>query len=289
MQKMNNLTQRILTGIVGAAVLITGMVWNVYSLIIVLYLLSLLIHVEYLRTVQNIKGGKLNLPELYLNVLTGLIVFSIAPLLLLNKNAVEYSAILLLPVFSLFFIYELFAKRENPFQQIGLNILGIFYCVIPFALLLLITNTLKLELEEENPAQRNEAYFFILGYFLIVWTHDSMSYFAGRSFGKHKLFERISPKKTWEGFIGGLVFSIGAAYLISMYLNFLEANHWIIIAIIISVFGTLGDLVESMLKRSMQLKDSSSILPGHGGFLDRFDATLIAAPFVWLYVVILQM
>lgn len=286
---MNNLTQRILTGLCGAAVLITGMVWNVYSLIIVLYLLSLLIHIEYLRTVQNLKGGKLSVPELSMNVLTGLLVFSIAPLLLLNKNAADYSAILLLPVFSSYFIYELFAKRENPFQQIALNILGIFYCVTPFTLLLLIPYTLKLEPEVENPAQSNDTYFFILGYFLIVWTHDSMSYFAGRSFGKHKLFERISPKKTWEGFIGGLVFSIGAAYLISMYLNFLETNHWILIAIIISVFGTLGDLVESMLKRSMQLKDSGSILPGHGGFLDRFDATLIAAPFVWLYVTIAVM
>lgn len=111
-----------------------------------------------------------------------------------------------------------------------------------------------------------------------------MAYLTGRSVGKNKLFERISPKKTWEGAIGGLVFTLLAAYILSMYFVDISSNKWMVFAAIVSIFGTLGDLVESMLKRSVDIKDSGDLLPGHGGFLDRFDAMFLAVPAVYIYL-----
>ncbi|MFN0276605.1 MAG: phosphatidate cytidylyltransferase, partial [Chitinophagales bacterium] len=212
MQKMNNLTQRLITAVVGAAVLITGMLWNVYSLIIVLWSLSFAIHFEYLRRVQNLKDHATRVVEIVLNLIIGMLVFSIVPLLYLQtENLVFIPILLFFPLLSLFFIFELFMKRENPYRNIGLNIAGIFYCIVPFALLLsipLFWGSYLVQLRDINPIFASSG-LFILGYFLIVWTHDTMSYFTGKAIGKHKLFERISPKKTWEGFFGGFIFSIG--------------------------------------------------------------------------------
>lgn len=284
---MNNLSQRVITGIVGAAVLVAGMVWNIYSLILVLFILSVVIHFEYLKTISQLKG-KIIPVEYIFNLLIGAFVFSIPFLCLAFDNYALISISVFLPVFFCFFIFELFANREHAFQNIGLNILGIFYCVLPFCLLLL-TGILVEDIDRIRIKHINlqaQPPYFVLGYFLIVWTNDTMAYFAGKAIGKHKLFERISPKKTWEGFLGGFICGLGMAIIISSYFPFLSRSQWLIVAIIISVFGTLGDLVESMLKRSLHIKDSGSILPGHGGFLDRFDASLIAAPFVFLYIVL---
>ncbi|MNY33104.1 Phosphatidate cytidylyltransferase [compost metagenome] len=119
---------------------------------------------------------------------------------------------------------------------------------------------------------------------ILLWTSDTGAYLAGRSLGKHKLFERISPKKTWEGFIGGIVLAVLVSLCLAHYFETIPQWQWIIVAMIIAVFGTLGDLVESMLKRSLNVKDSGHILPGHGGLLDRFDGLLIAGPLVYLFL-----
>jgi len=124
----------------------------------------------------------------------------------------------------------------------------------------------------------------LLGYFVILWINDTFAYLFGTAFGKHRLFERISPKKSWEGSIGGALISIIAAWLIASFTNSLPLIHWIVIAIIIVICGTLGDLVESMLKRSLNCKDSGTLLPGHGGILDRFDSVLISAPIIFVYI-----
>jgi phosphatidate cytidylyltransferase len=287
MQKFNNLTQRFFTAILGAAVLITCMVWNASTLIFAMWGLALLIHLEYLKTIQKLKKGETNHQEIILNVLVGQVIFFVVPAYYANSAYTNLLVLAILPCIMLVILFELFGKRDTPFQNIGLNIVGYFYCVLPFMLLLSIALIFlaKAPFMPDMPTYKQNSTYFILGYFLLVWTNDVMAYFTGMLFGKHKLFERISPKKTWEGFFGGFIFSIGMAFLVSRYLEFLSLANWMIIAAIISVFGTLGDLVESMLKRSLQLKDSSSVLPGHGGFLDRFDATLIAAPFVWFYIV----
>ena len=127
-------------------------------------------------------------------------------------------------------------------------------------------------------------YEVILGSLLILWASDTGAYFAGTHFGRRKLFERISPKKSWEGFIGGAVLALGFAFGASRFMHSLSFQQWMIVGLIIIVGGTFGDLIESLLKRSIEIKDSGDSLPGHGGFLDRFDGLLISAPFIAAYL-----
>jgi phosphatidate cytidylyltransferase len=124
----------------------------------------------------------------------------------------------------------------------------------------------------------------IIGFFILIWANDTGAYLTGMSLGKHKLMERISPKKTWEGFIGGIIIAALVAWFLSDWLGVVNRFSWVIISMIISVAGTYGDLVESMLKRSTGVKDSGTIMPGHGGFLDRFDSAVVSFPLVYLFI-----
>lgn len=123
-----------------------------------------------------------------------------------------------------------------------------------------------------------------IGMFLLIWTNDTFAYLTGRFIGKTKLFERISPKKTWEGTIGGVVFTIGVGYLIGLWSSDYTSTFWMVSAVLIAPCAIFGDLLESLFKRSLNIKDSGNILPGHGGILDRFDATLFAVPFFYSWV-----
>jgi phosphatidate cytidylyltransferase len=123
----------------------------------------------------------------------------------------------------------------------------------------------------------------LVGYFGFTWIYDTGAYLYGKQFGKHKFFERISPKKTWEGTMAGTLIALTVAFGLSFLSTGLPWYDWLALAVIVIFFGTFGDLVESMFKRSLNIKDSGTILPGHGGILDRFDTMLISAPFVFLY------
>jgi phosphatidate cytidylyltransferase len=164
-------------------------------------------------------------------------------------------------------LYKKFERK--PFTNIAFTFLGIFYVAVPFALLNIATF--------ENGFYNFE---IIFGCLFILWATDTGAYFAGTFFGKRKLFERISPKKSWEGALGGAVLAFIFALVIARYFDTLEFWQWMGIASIIVVGGIYGDLVESLLKRSIEIKDSGTSLPGHGGFLDRFDGLLISAPFI---------
>jgi phosphatidate cytidylyltransferase len=124
----------------------------------------------------------------------------------------------------------------------------------------------------------------ILGVFILIWTNDTFAFLVGKNIGKHKLLERISPNKTIEGFIGGMVFTFIMSFVLANYFTTLSLIQWIVIAAIVSIFGVLGDLIESMFKRQANVKDSSNFIPGHGGFLDRFDSVIFAAPFIFIYL-----
>jgi phosphatidate cytidylyltransferase len=173
------------------------------------------------------------------------------------------------------FISELFSKSSNPFIRISLTLLGVLYVSLPLSLLNFFYYPTLGNIPQPG---------VLLSFFLLIWINDTFAYITGMLTGKHLLFERISPKKTWEGSVGGLFFTIGAAYLISRYLDVLTLYQWMGFAIIAVIFGTLGDLIESMLKRSLNIKDSGNIMPGHGGILDRFDAALFASPVVFAYL-----
>ena len=177
--------------------------------------------------------------------------------------------------FATIFVSELFCKSTNPFVKISLTLLGIIYVALPLALLNFFFYP-KLG-NRPHPGR-------LLSFFALIWINDSFAYVSGMLVGRTPLFPRISPKKTWEGSIGGAVFTMISAYFISYYLPQLSLLEWLGFAILVVVFGTLGDLIESMLKRSLNIKDSGSIMPGHGGILDRFDAALFAAPVIFAYL-----
>lgn len=124
----------------------------------------------------------------------------------------------------------------------------------------------------------------ILSPILFVWINDTFAFVVGKNLGRIKLFKTISPKKTVEGFVAGIVFTVVAAIILSRYIDFLSTVQWIVIALIVSVLGSLGDLVESKFKRQAKISDSGTIMPGHGGLLDRLDSLLFVAPFLYLYI-----
>ena len=176
----------------------------------------------------------------------------------------------------LFLIKDLFTKKVIPLFISKRFIITTFYLSSAFAFLILIANY-------------NNAYepLILLGSFILIWTNDTFAFLVGKNFGKQKLFEKISPKKTVEGFLGGLFFACVASYFIARFTETLTFNQWLILAIIISVFGTLGDLIESKFKRQANVKDSGILMPGHGGLLDRLDSIIFAAPFIYLYLQII--
>lgn len=124
----------------------------------------------------------------------------------------------------------------------------------------------------------------LIALFATIWINDTGAYIIGVSFGKHRLFERVSPKKSWEGFFGGALAALAAGYVFSVFIPDLTLVQWLLFSQIVVVFGTFGDLIESLLKRTIGTKDSGNILPGHGGFLDRFDSMLLAAPVIFIYL-----
>ncbi len=170
---------------------------------------------------------------------------------------------------TILFLSSLWSKRDNVFTDIAHTLLPLIYIVLPMISMSVIV-TISFEL--------------LLLVVLLVWINDSGAYIVGSLIGKHKLWSRHSPGKTWEGSIGGFVVVLGAALLLGHWLlPGISYFHFVIIAVICSVVGTLGDLFESMLKRSVGVKDSGSIMPGHGGFLDRFDSLLAIMPFAFVY------
>jgi len=186
---------------------------------------------------------------------------------------VKWVSLILLPFLAVP-IAELFSKNKYALVNMVLTYFPAFYISIPFVLLVDIAFIDGIF----NP-------YPILGFFILIWIYDTGAYLSGRFFGKHKLFERISPKKTWEGLIGGAILSFSVAiFIMPKFIPELSAWKWGVVSLIVILFGTLGDLIESMMKRNAGVKDSGSIMPGHGGMLDRFDSVLFAAPFYWLFL-----
>jgi phosphatidate cytidylyltransferase len=177
-------------------------------------------------------------------------------------------------------IHFLFDNKTIKIDSFSKYIYLIGYIILPFV----IMTKIPFGINGYNPK-------ILISIFILIWTNDSFAYIVGKSIGKTKLFERISPKKTIEGFMGGVVFSVIASYLISKYyIEIAEGKMfiWIIIALIVGVFGTTGDLIESKFKRFAGVKDSGKIMPGHGGVLDRLDSVIFVAPIVFLFYQILN-
>lgn len=191
-----------------------------------------------------------------------------------------YAAITLLTLTiltELLLVHDLLTIRIIPMYEKKKYITSIFYIITSITFITLIP-FYKGAYEPK----------IILGAFILIWTNDTFAYLVGKNFGKHKLLERISPKKTIEGFIGGFIFSLLAGYLISHFTGTLTLINWLIISIIMSIFGTLGDLIQSKFKRQAGVKDSGTIMPGHGGIYDRLDSIIFASPFLYAFLQIIN-
>ena len=175
------------------------------------------------------------------------------------------------------FIIEIYRKKSRPFENIAITSSGVLYVALPLALLNLLYSPDSVRFLG-FPA-------YLLGYFIFTWVYDTGAYLYGKEFGKHKFFERISPKKTWEGTIAGALLAVFSAAGFAFIIPDISMADWLVLALLVVIFGTFGDLIESLFKRSLHIKDSGNILPGHGGILDRFDTIFMSAPFVLLYFV----
>jgi phosphatidate cytidylyltransferase len=182
---------------------------------------------------------------------------------------------------ALFLMYLLFFKKTIEFNAFTKYSVLLGYVVFPFIFLIKIPFVATEKSIEFLP-------FLVVYIFILVWINDTFAYFVGKSVGKNKLFETISPKKTIEGFIGGLIFTLIAGFIIAKYFQVASVLFWILVAVIVSVFGTIGDLVESKFKRKANVKDSGNIMPGHGGILDRLDSVIFVAPFLFLFYKIIE-
>jgi phosphatidate cytidylyltransferase len=273
--KLPNIVVRILSGIIFVSILIGGMLVNQYTFIVVFSLITALLLYEFYGLIEsaakipvvrtwNILGGfALVLGAFYYSAL-GSSIFAFVPYIL-------YLLIL--------FVSELYLKRQNPIHSIAYSILGQVYIAAPFAL----TNYLVFAYE---PGSYH--YVYILALFVFIWINDSFAYLTGMAFGKHRLFERISPKKSWEGFVGGAAFSIASSFVFAHFYPNLSTMAWVGFSAITIIFGTWGDLFESLIKRTLGVKDSGNMIPGHGGILDRFDSTILAIPAVFVYLVMIN-
>lgn len=274
----SNFLQRAITGVIFVAVLVGCILGGPISFTILFALISALTINEFGNIVNRMEHTRMNKP---ISILTGLFLFLCFGYIGVVPGANEIFIPYLFLILYLF-ISELYKKQPNPLNNWAYAMMSQIYIALSFALL----NVLAYHSSAtESVSQYNP--ILPLSIFIFNWVNDTGAYCTGMLFGKHRLFERISPKKSWEGSIGGAVFSIIAAIVMAHFFTFLSTGVWIGLGLTVVVFGTWGDLTESLMKRTLGIKDSGNILPGHGGMLDRFDSTLMAVPaaVVYLYLV----
>jgi phosphatidate cytidylyltransferase len=281
---MNETLKRSLSGAIYILLLLASILFSAESFFIVFGIFLLIAVVEFCNLIQ-------------LHKITSLLIASIIYLLFYKTNLKQddlfsdetaryatLSALIVTLLVSIKGIVFLFDDMKIKINTLSKYIYLIGYIILPFVFIT------KIPFGEKgyNPK-------IIISIFILIWTNDTFAFIVGKSIGKRKLFERVSPKKTIEGFIGGIVFAVLASYIISKY--YFEPKEyyfkksmiiWMTIALIVSVFGTIGDLIESKFKRIAGVKDSGVIMPGHGGILDRLDSVIFVAPIIFLFYQILN-
>lgn len=276
---MKGLLRRASTAVIFVIVMLAGLFGGRYTFVVLFAIITALCLWEFFTMVM-IRYSRRDTIRMILGVAFGLTPFVLASILHMrpifpqtNDQFVIVTSFLFFPFIFLAFIYELFSKSKHPFRNVSFLVLGMVYIGAPFALLDFIAF--------ENG---DFSAVVVFGLLILTWMNDTGAYIIGSKFGKRPLFPSISPKKTWEGTVGGVLTTFFVAWLFCALTGQLRLVDWMVLALIVSVFGGLGDLVQSMLKRSVGVKDSGSLLPGHGGVLDRFDAFIFLLPFAAAYL-----
>ncbi len=275
MIKLNGIITRSVSGIVFVLIIV-GSLFSLPRVFGVVFGLAMLFVLqEFHKLTNRQKGVKV---QWLLGLLGASLLFVLS---YFNASKMIGAHFLLIYLFFLFFVFiiELFRKSENPINNLAYFIMGQIYIALPFSILNYIYY-----MSFACSCFSGIGNLLILAMFIALWTNDVGAYIVGSTFGKYKLFERISPKKTWEGFLGGLLLTIVLALNLSFFIPQLSFIQWLIFTQIVSIFGTLGDLIESMLKRTVGVKDSGSIMPGHGGLLDRLDSMIFVVPIILIYL-----
>lgn len=277
--KMRNLVVRSASGLVLGIVMLGAILWTrwSYALLFLLLLWGGLYEFYILAREQG------NAPQRVLGAVAGTVLFALN-MALASENEAVYKfigglhglfvcgGVFLLLIVPLMFVCELYRKQEQPVANVGSTLAGVCYVAVPFSLLCYLPGIAG----GWNP-------WVVVAYLFIVWANDVFAYLVGMTLGRHKLFERLSPKKSWEGFFGGLAGAVATGLVAGGLLGDSLAV-WAGLALVAAVTGVLGDLAESMFKRAAKVKDSGALIPGHGGVLDRFDALMFSAPFVFAYM-----
>ena len=274
---LSNIVTRTLSGAVFVATVVGSILLHQYAYAGMMTVVIVWAMLEYYDIVvkDGVHAGR------FIGVLSGVAIFA-ASFLYAQGTVSGDIFLFIIPVTVFLFISLLYSKNQNSFRAIAHTLTAVVYIALPFAL----CNGLVFPSIEGNFPNPDDKYMpdILLGCFILLWTNDTFAYLTGILFGRRRLFERISPKKSWEGFFGGLICAVALSLLITKWFPILPFYHWMAVAAIIVIFGVYGDLTESLLKRNLKIKDSGRFLPGHGGILDRFDAVLPAAPMVFFYL-----
>jgi phosphatidate cytidylyltransferase len=270
---LKNFVQRTITGIIYVVIIIASILVHPFACAIVFAGIT----AAGLSEFYNLAASENIHPWKFTGIVTGVSLFIIN--FLYASGFIQLSVLLgfILLLFIIFFL-GLFRSREHIISDLGVTFLGLLYIAVPLSLMTYLC----------YPGKGSSSYTYeiVLGYLFILWLYDTGAYIFGNLLGKHKMMEKVSPAKTWEGLVGGLIVAIAIAMVVAKIFKIIIRTDWIIISLITVVTGTLGDLVESGIKRNAGKKDSGDLLPGHGGILDRIDSVLLSVPFVLLFLLL---
>ena len=273
---MKNLYTRTITGVIFVAFILGSIILHPLAFSAVILVIMVAGLLEFYRLIKT----EQLFPQKVMGIMIGSVTYLVP--IFAAQGLISPKFLVLLPVliFALF-IGELFRNKPHPLQNLAITIFSVAYLSIPLTTLVLLMSPLV--------AGDQSTWHFVFSFFIISWSYDTFAYLTGMWLGKHKFFERISPKKTWEGTIGGIIFGLLAGYILSIFFTELDIWQWLTGALVIIITGIFGDLSESMLKRSFNIKESGNFFPGHGGVLDRFDSVLFAAPALFCYLILLNL
>ena len=272
---MNETLTRLLSGVVYIVLLLFAISYSTTSFFILFGVFMVIAINEFCNLVQISKIAPF---------IVGILIFYLFTFGEIKENLVIQITLVITLLISIRAILFLFSKESKPCSTVDKYLYTLGYIILPF----IFITKISFGVNDYNPK-------IIIGLFILIWTNDTFAYIVGKSIGRTKLFEKISPKKTIEGFVGGIVFAVLAGYLISKYYIKASPEHieksiliWTSIAVIVGIAGTIGDLIESKFKRIAGVKDSGNIMPGHGGILDRLDSAIFVAPIIFLFYQILN-